>query len=143
MNVRKRIALVAGTAVLGGGLALAPAATAVGSAPAETNTYSVSEAKAGGCKHKAGVGYTCGHYEGRATQARGSAGKDVKEVQALMKYHWKTSAGKRLAVDGKFGPKTEAAVKAFQRQINKDQKPSPALKVDGIVGPNTWWWLRY
>ncbi len=33
-------------------------------------------------------------------------------------------------IDGKFGPYTESAVKKFQ----KDK----ALKVDGIVGPNTW-----
>jgi peptidoglycan hydrolase-like protein with peptidoglycan-binding domain len=35
-----------------------------------------------------------------------------------------------VAVDGIFGPKTDAAVRAFQQ--------SRSLAVDGIVGPKTW-----
>jgi putative chitinase len=50
----------------------------------------------------------------------GSEGENVKKLQI------------KLGVDpiGKFGPKTDAAVKAFQS--------SNGLKVDGIVGPTTW-----
>lgn len=51
----------------------------------------------------------------------GSKGEDVKTLQRLL-------GG--VDVDGKFGSKTEAAVKEFQ-QKNK-------LKVDGKVGPETW-----
>ena len=35
------------------------------------------------------------------------------------------------SVDGDFGPKTEAAVKAYQQDR--------AVHVDGIVGDQTWW----
>ena len=51
----------------------------------------------------------------------GSRGNEVKEVQSLL-------GG--LTVDGIFGKKTEAAVRAFQA--------ANGLKVDGIVGKETW-----
>ncbi|MEY8751437.1 peptidoglycan recognition protein family protein [Alkalicoccobacillus gibsonii] len=38
--------------------------------------------------------------------------------------------GARIAVDGSFGPATDAAVRTFQR--------SAGIAVDGIAGPNTW-----
>jgi len=52
---------------------------------------------------------------------RGSRGVWVKRVQ------WQLGG---LAVDGIFGPKTEAAVKAFQKKAG--------IAIDGIVGPVTW-----
>ncbi len=51
---------------------------------------------------------------------RGSTGFDVQEVQGALDIY----------ADGIFGPVTEAAVLKFQK--------SRGLKVDGIVGPNTW-----
>jgi immune inhibitor A len=57
---------------------------------------------------------------------RGTKGEEVRRLQELLGrvpvYH--------LPVDGMFGPRTEAAVKAFQS--------TRGLTVDGIVGPQTW-----
>jgi peptidoglycan hydrolase-like protein with peptidoglycan-binding domain len=38
-------------------------------------------------------------------------------------------------VDGTFGPRTEKAVRAFQRAMADE---IPGFPVDGIVGPLTW-----
>jgi peptidoglycan hydrolase-like protein with peptidoglycan-binding domain len=55
----------------------------------------------------------------------GSNEHPVKTLQYLLR-----ARGRRVAVDGVFGPNTEAAVKAFQT--------SRGLAADGIVGPITW-----
>lgn len=55
-------------------------------------------------------------------------GSDVKRLQSGLRRVFPAYAG-NLAVDGKFGPATEKAVKEFQRRSN--------LTVDGRVGPNT------
>lgn len=52
---------------------------------------------------------------------RGSKGETVKIVQRKL-------GG--LVIDGVFGPRTESAVKSFQKKHG--------LVVDGIVGPVTW-----
>lgn len=57
---------------------------------------------------------------------KGSKGNTVKTAQTLLKYRH----GYNIAVDGDFGPATDAAVRAFQK--------SKAIGVDGIVGSNTW-----
>jgi hypothetical protein len=57
---------------------------------------------------------------------RGARGTIVREMQATLETH----GHKVGAVDGVFGPATEAALRAFQR----DQ----GLKDDGIAGPKTW-----
>ncbi len=56
----------------------------------------------------------------RPTLRRPMQGELVKEIQRKI----------RVDPDGKFGPKTEAAVRAFQKQHD--------LVGDGIVGPKTW-----
>lgn len=73
----------------------------------------------------------------RPTLRRGSGDRPeerghVRALQQLLNRLVLASATgvKPLAVDGEFGPKTEAVVRAFQ-QIR-------GLKPDGIVGPKTW-----
>lgn len=51
----------------------------------------------------------------------------VRQAQCELNYSMR---GERLKVDGSFGPKTERAVRRFQRCAN--------IGVDGIVGPRTW-----
>jgi len=57
---------------------------------------------------------------GRLTIRRGASGEFVQQVQGKV----------GVDADGNFGPKTEAAVRAFQR--------AHSLVPDGIVGPKTW-----
>ena len=56
---------------------------------------------------------------------KGDQQHPVKTLQYLL-----GARGHGVAVDGIFGPRTDAAVRAFQQQ--------KGLAVDGIVGPNTW-----
>lgn len=56
---------------------------------------------------------------------KGSRGDEVRKLQAKL----------NLKADGIFGPKTELAVKAFQKAND--------LSVDGIVGAKTWSKLGY
>lgn len=59
------------------------------------------------------------------TVQNGSSGEAVFAVQRLLH-----KFGYTLTIDGKFGPITTQAVKDFQQKYG--------LKVDGIVGPETW-----
>jgi hypothetical protein len=62
---------------------------------------------------------------------RGNVGDDVYALQAMLNALGFTDAqGKPLVLDGIFGPRTEQAVRAFQT--------SRGIRVDGIVGPQTW-----
>lgn len=54
----------------------------------------------------------------------GSTGTDVRRLQDLLGAH-----GYDLKIDGIYGPKTEAAVRAYQREHG--------LQIDGIAGPET------
>jgi len=59
--------------------------------------------------------------------SQGKTGQEVRAVQRLLKDKFGFNT---LAVDGIFGPDTDAAVKSFQT--------SHGLTVDGIVGQQTW-----
>lgn len=73
------------------------------------------------------IGTTCGQLDWPdllVTASPGDVGEHVRGVQCLLQ---------GVAVDGSFGPATEAAVRAFQ-----DVFLPPS---DGVVGPDTWWAL--
>ena len=56
---------------------------------------------------------------------RGDSGHPVGTVQHLLR-----ERGHSVAVDGSFGPLTDAAARAFQQE--------KGLAVDGVVGQHTW-----
>jgi len=51
--------------------------------------------------------------------------------KGLLKFGGAGSAMDPGPADGNFGPRTEAAMKAYQQRH--------ALQNDGVVGPRTWW----
>ncbi|GAB2514989.1 peptidoglycan-binding protein [Lysobacter humi (ex Lee et al. 2017)] len=60
----------------------------------------------------------------------GDRGAEVERVQAMLRRHGATDArGRAIEVDGDFGPRTDEAVRRFQR--------AQRLEDDGIVGPGT------
>jgi peptidoglycan hydrolase-like protein with peptidoglycan-binding domain len=60
------------------------------------------------------------------TISKGATGQLVKNAQGLLLAHGAELQG----IDGKFGPRTEAAARAFQHRNR--------LGDDGIIGPETW-----
>lgn len=68
------------------------------------------------------------------TVRSGSTGPAVRAVQDQINFR-NNRNGRTLAVDGVFGPKTLAAVRAFQQGVAHEVRGFP---VDGIVGPLTW-----
>ena len=56
---------------------------------------------------------------------KGDQQHPVQTLQYLLR-----ARGHQVTVDGIFGPNTDSAVRAFQRE--------KGLSVDGIVGPVTW-----
>jgi peptidoglycan hydrolase-like protein with peptidoglycan-binding domain len=63
------------------------------------------------------------------TVKKGSKGDAVRGVQEVIKFH-DESGGPGPAIDGIFGPKTDAFIRGFQDALD--------ITVDGIVGPVTW-----
>jgi cell wall-associated NlpC family hydrolase len=88
----------------------------------QAHTASASNNAAGSAQGKAAPTYAS--LSSGSTLHWGTRGDRVSILQAGLNAH-----GAGLAVDGKFGPKTHAAVLDFQR--------NSGLKVDGRVGPAT------
>jgi peptidoglycan hydrolase-like protein with peptidoglycan-binding domain len=64
--------------------------------------------------------------------SRGATGLSVSALQKGLKaYAAQNAAADPGTVDGEFGPRTEAAVKAYQSDRS--------VSIDGIVGDRTWW----
>jgi peptidoglycan hydrolase-like protein with peptidoglycan-binding domain len=70
------------------------------------------------------------------TIQQGSTGEAVRAVQDQARFRNLSGVpGRGLAVDGIFGPKTDAWVQGFQQALHAGD---PSIAVDGIVGPVTW-----
>lgn len=68
------------------------------------------------------------HRHHRRILKHGSRGEDVKRLQKVLIA--RGFCPRNFVPDGIFGPTTQKAVKAFQRQAN--------LRADGVVGRETW-----
>ena len=68
------------------------------------------------------------------TVHRGSAGPAVRAVQDQINFR-NLKDGRTVVVDGLFGPKTQASVRAFQKAMATE---AAGFRVDAIVGPQTW-----
>ncbi|MFH8472366.1 peptidoglycan-binding protein [Streptomyces sp. NPDC018000] len=103
-----------------------PSSSAKGQAASPAASPSPSPAAALGAAGRA----NCLHKPNRSqVMAKGMVGSNVKQIQCLLNYNY----GYTLALDSKFGDKTDAAVRAVQR--------CSGLTVDGQVGPQTWKYL--
>lgn len=70
------------------------------------------------------------------TCSAGSKGSAVKGVQVEINFrNLSGNPATYLAVDGRYGPQTESAVRAFQQSLHVEV---PAVVVDGVCGPMTW-----
>ena len=68
------------------------------------------------------------------TLSRGSTGAAVRAVQDQANFR-NGGSGHSLDVDGRYGAKTAAWVRAFQHAVAQE---IPGFPVDGIVGARTW-----
>ncbi|MEV7367214.1 peptidoglycan-binding domain-containing protein [Streptomyces sp. NPDC003631] len=124
MRINKRLAAAFATAaVLGGGLAVAPAAEA-GTQSAQTYT----------CHYSASGGYEyAGYYSGNTVVPSASSVTNAGiEAQCLLKW----IGYYRYSVDGIFGAHSQAAMKLAQETMG-------GVTVDGLPGPQSWRGLRY
>jgi peptidoglycan hydrolase-like protein with peptidoglycan-binding domain len=81
-----------------------------------------------------GVVYTATWQQLVVTVRQGSSGPAVRAVQDQINFR-NNKNGHTLVIDGIFGPKTKAAVTAFQRAMSAQVR---GFAIDGIVGARTW-----
>jgi len=109
-------------------LALAAIVIAVSAAFSSTSTARASN-DATAVAPSATLAVNC-PVSGHPTIRRGSSGVAVSRAQCLLNLSLDPAFHTPLAVDGSFGPKTDAAVRTFQS--------CEGITRDGIVGPVTW-----
>jgi peptidoglycan hydrolase-like protein with peptidoglycan-binding domain len=123
------------TLALTAGLLVTAPMTATHAAGIQTTRPTAQAAAVHSCTYRSTVGYTCDYYYGTATISEGSSNAAaVREIQDIINVH--TDYPILLSVDGSFGPNTLTAVKWLQSQHHI------AGGADGIVGSNTWDYLR-
>jgi hypothetical protein len=93
-----------------------------------------------GCNYRVVNTYAyAGHYDGMTTEPPANASTAAgREAQCLLARFGRYNPG---AIDGFFGPNSQAAARAFQSDMNRLY--GAGLSVDGKVGPRTWPWLRW
>lgn len=124
----------AAAAAIGSGSAAAVPTVAAASAATPTAGTTAGSGSSGGAGSSGSTGSTgssgstsagTGRWTGGYHSVHGYKSSATRLVQQKL-----SDAGYRIAVDGVFGRRTDAAVKDYQA--------NNALLVDGIVGPQTW-----
>ncbi|QEU92258.1 peptidoglycan-binding domain-containing protein [Streptomyces kanamyceticus] len=118
--------------VLAAGILAATAATGAAATASAAEPSPAAPSVSASCSWRTNVGFYCGYDTRNVYSDYGDSGRQVKEIQALLRFRG-IGIGPD-GIDGKFGKDTRSAVQKFQRSWH--------LNDDGIVGPNTWSYLR-
>ncbi|MEG3627508.1 peptidoglycan-binding domain-containing protein [Streptomyces poriticola] len=129
----RTVATALATVAAAGALTVLPAAS-----PAAAGTTPQATAAAYTCSTLLRGGYWyAGHYDGMTVvPSAGVVTRAGIEAQCMLQDMGYYTG----AIDGYFGPKSQDAMKRFQRKIN--QRHDAGLAVDGWPGPQSWPWLR-
>jgi hypothetical protein len=133
-------ALVGAIAVAASILAAAPAVAATPPEPPPDRAATTNASVLATCNYSTrdGLGYA-GHYSGVTQEpSRTQVTSAGVEAQCLLVRYGDYDPG---PIDGVFGSRSQAATRAFQAEMNAAF--GAGLSVDGMVGPNTWPWLRW
>ena len=85
--------------------------------------------------------------EGLTTLKKGDNGDSVRFLEQLLssiywfsqRPNWPTLISTNVVFDAVYDEQCEQVVKDFQQNYNSNfPSPAPNIKVDGIVGPETW-----
>ncbi|NJP77330.1 peptidoglycan-binding protein [Streptomyces sp. AA8] len=138
MRLRHVLMTVTLASALAGGLAASPAPAADRSIASDASAVAYSAASdRSACVNQVGTRVYRPSSDVQTLKIpnvllrQGNTGACVRYAQVLLSSH--LGAPGPGFVDGIFGPTTRTYVQRFQRNAG--------LSVDGVVGPNTWYWL--